>query len=333
MGLADTLGQGLLQVGVGALGLVRPRRLSILIFHRVLRQRDPLFPTEMDAQAFERLMRMVGRSFSVLTLGQAHAHLQADTLPARPLVITFDDGYADNAEVALPILQRHGLSATVFVSTGFLDGGRMWNDSIIETLRHTMADELALDFLGLGRCPTRDLKQRRATIDAVIGKVRYMDLAGRQAAIAQLQQAAGAPKLADDLMMTSDQVRLLHRSGIEIGGHTVNHPILTQLPDAEARHEIAEGKQQLESCIDHPVEVFAYPNGRPHRDYDLRHVDMVRALGFRAAVTTARGASGAGADSLQLPRFTPWRTRQPHWALAMLQNLASSHYEVARVDA
>ncbi len=100
-------------------------RLSILIFHRVTPEADPLFPNEMQARRFEVLCAMLARDYQVLTLARAVRLRQQARLPPRALVITFDDGYADNATHALPILQRHGLAATFFVSTGFLDGGRM----------------------------------------------------------------------------------------------------------------------------------------------------------------------------------------------------------------
>ena len=96
-------------------------RLSVLIFHRVFAQPDPLAPSEPDLPRFEHLLRWVSRWFQVLPLDEAVARLAAGTLPPRAAAITFDDGYADNAEVALPALQRAGLPATFFIATGFHD--------------------------------------------------------------------------------------------------------------------------------------------------------------------------------------------------------------------
>ena len=133
--LVDTLAKAAIRGSLEIFGRICSARLSTLIFHRVNADPDPLFPCEPDAQRFESLMRFVAATYRVMTLGEAIDHLARATLPPRSLVITFDDGYADNAEVALPILQRLGLRATFFISTGFLDGGRMWNDSVIECLR------------------------------------------------------------------------------------------------------------------------------------------------------------------------------------------------------
>jgi peptidoglycan/xylan/chitin deacetylase (PgdA/CDA1 family) len=100
-------------------------RLSILIFHRVLARPDPLSPDEPDVVEFEAQMRWVRSWFNVLPLGAAIDRLYAGTIPPRALAITFDDGYADNEELAAPILARLGLSATFFISTGYLGGGIM----------------------------------------------------------------------------------------------------------------------------------------------------------------------------------------------------------------
>ena len=112
-------------------------RLTVMIFHRVLKEPDPLLPSEPDEQQFEARMRAVRAWFNVLPLAEAIGRLQAGALPARPLAISFDDGYADNFEVALPVLRKLGLPATFFVATGFLDGGCMWNDTVIETVRRS----------------------------------------------------------------------------------------------------------------------------------------------------------------------------------------------------
>ena len=108
---------------------------------------------------------------------------------------------------------------------------------------------------------------------------------------------------------------------MEIGGHTANHPILASMENKVARAEIADGKEVLESIIHAPVRLFAYPNGKPGRDYLSEHVKMVRDLGFDAAVSTAHGAAKRGADLYQLPRFTPWDRGQIRFILRMAQNM------------
>lgn len=298
-------------------------RLSIVIYHRVLPQPDELLPDEMHAERFDEVCRWLRTWFNVLPLDEACRRLGEGSLPARSLAITFDDGYADNLEVAVPILRRHGLHATFFIATGFLDGGRMWNDTLIESVRRTRLEALDLADLGvegLGRLPVGTLEERRAAVPQLIRACRYLEPARRDQAVAGVARASGAA-LPGDLMMTSEQVRAMAASGMGLGGHTVNHPILARLAAPEARREIVDGKQRLESLVQAPVRLFAYPNGRPREDWGAEHADIVRDAGFEAAVTTAWGVSDRRTDRFQLPRFTPWDTRRLAFGVRMARNI------------
>ncbi|HEX9627613.1 MAG TPA: polysaccharide deacetylase family protein [Acidiferrobacterales bacterium] len=305
-------------------GLVSPGgrrgRLSILIYHRVLPEPDPMRPHEIDAATFHWQMAALRGHFTVLPLTEAVERLAAGGLPPRAAAITFDDGYADNVDIALPILQGLGLSATFFIATGFLNGGRMWNDSIIEALRIAPGARADLTALGLGEHDIGDMAKRHATAAALIGKLKYLPVLARGAAVERLTATLGV-RLPDDLMMTDAGVNRLHRAGMGIGGHTVNHPILAGTDPADVRREIAVGREYLEGLLGERVALFAYPNGRPHQDYRAEHVKLVKALGFRAAVSTAWGAARPGADCFQLPRFTPWDRSPARFIARLLLNV------------
>ncbi len=116
---------------------------------------------------------------------EAVQRLRNGTLSTRAACITFDDSYAGNAEVALPILQKYGISATFFIATGFINGGIMWNDRLIELIRRAKGDTLDLT-----------------------------------------------------------------RIGMEIGAHTVEHPILTRVENDKANSEMINSKEMLEDIID-----------------------------------------------------------------------------------
>jgi hypothetical protein len=126
--------------------------------------------------------------------------------------------------------------------------------------------------------------------------------------------------LPEDLMMCRKQVRMLVESGMEIGAHTINHPILTRIDDVTARAEIADSKMQLEEISRVPVLLFAYPNGKPGNDYEFRHVSMVKQAGFSAAVSTIQGVATAAGDLYQLPRFAPWDKTPPRFIFRLMQN-------------
>ena len=299
-------------------------RLSIAIFHRVLPQPDPLFPGEVWRERFDELCRWYAAWFHVLPLDEAAERLQAGTLPSRALCITFDDGYADNHDLAMPILQAHGLCATFFIATGFLDGGRMWNDTVIEVVRRCQGSALELGDIGvdgLGRIELETLDARRQSIDRILGAIKYLDPVLRQSLVDRIAERAGVT-LPDNLMMRSEQVRALRRGGMQVGAHTVNHPILARQDEAAARGEMARSKATLEDLLGEPVPLFAYPNGKPGRDYGARDVALAQRAGFRAAVSTGHGAARRGTDLLfQLPRFTPWDRSAWRFGLRMWRNL------------
>ena len=310
----------------------RKGRLSVLVLHRVLARPDPLYPEAFDALRFTQLCQWVSAMFSVLPLDAAMHHLRSGTLPERALAITFDDGYADNHLVAMPILQSMNLPATVFVATGFLNGGCMWNDIVIESFRRTRSSAADLrDLLPQAQSASFALStatQRRSAIEAVISAVKYLDLEVRLELVRQIADQLEVA-LPTDLMMTSAEVVDLRRAGLQVGAHTVSHPILAKQSLDEMRNEIEASKLFLESLLGERVGLFAYPNGKPGEDYDERTVALVRELGFDAAVTTARGAASSSTDPFQVPRFTPWDRTPWRFGMRMLGNLRALDGSVA----
>lgn len=298
----------------------RRGRLSIVIFHRVHARPDPLYPQEMHAAEFRVRMQWLREWFNVIPLFEAVTALARGKLPERALAVTFDDGYADNATIALPILHELGLHATFFVATAFIDGGCMWNDTIIEALRTTCSSELDLSALGAGRHALPDAAARRLAIERIIKAAKYRPPPERAALVDEVaRRCATLPP--SDLMMSSAQLRALATSGMGVGAHTMSHPILSRLDDESARTEIAEGRDALEGALGQRVTLFAYPNGKPDVDYRRAHVRMVRELGFASAVNTARGAARRDSDPWQLPRFSPWDRTALRYGLRLAHNL------------
>ncbi len=299
-----------------------------MIYHRVLPQPDPLFPGEPDAARFGAQLTLLKRWFNVLPLPEAVQRLREQRLPPRALAITFDDGYADNCTLALPVLQRHGLQAAFFVATDYLDGGRMWNDTIIEAVRGYRAPVLDLADQKLGAHPVGTATEKSRTIAAIIGQLKYLPQEER-AAKAAVVAARCEVALPEDLMLTGDQLRRLDEAGMTLGAHTASHPILARLPDEAARSDIATGKERLERAIGKPVRFFAYPNGRPGEDYGAAHVAMVRELGFEAAFSTAIGTADARSDLFQIPRFRPWGRTSTRYGLRLARTIARRSFATA----
>lgn len=296
--------------------------LSVLIFHRVLPAPDPIFPDEMHSRRFDEVCGWLKSWFNVLPLDVAVTQLKAGTLPPCAASITFDDGYADNHDVAMPILRRHGLSATFFIATGFLNGGRMWNDTVIESVRITRASTLDLDELGCFAVCSPD--EKAAAIGSIIGKIKYLPVPARLAMSQCIAKAARVDP-PNNLMMTTAQVKSMRQAGMQIGAHTLSHPILASLGPEPASIEIKGSRDFLEHFLGERVGLFAYPNGKPGDDYLPANVQAVRDLGFDAAVSTQWGASRTGDDPFQIKRFTPWDQTRFRFGMRLLRNLRHSN--------
>ena len=311
----------LIRTALSALSPAGPQaRLSILIFHRVLDAPDPLFPGEIDRRRFDEITGWLAHWFNVLPLGKAVQHLAEGTLPSRAAVITFDDGYADNWFNAVPILKHHGLSATFFIATGFLNGGRMWNDTIIESIRRSDAKVLDLSQFDCGTWSIDGVVEKQASVVRILTRVKHLPFSQRDEVVRFVAEACDAA-LPADLMMTDAQLLEMAASGMEIGAHTRSHPILTRLSDGLAAEEIEASRRYLTALLSRDIDLFAYPNGRQGDDFDGRHVRMVRELGFRAAVATNPGAANTKADLFRLPRFTPWDRSRLKFGARMALNL------------
>ena len=193
------------------------RWLSILIYHRVLQQPDPLLPGLIDVRGFDDQIATMARSFN-LPLQEAIERLAEGKLPPRAAAITFDDGYADNCETALPILKKYGVHATFFIAAGYLDGGYMWNDGIIEAVRRCSCNEIVLDELELPDLPITSEADRKRAIVRLVTRLKYLPAGFRDDWTRQLLARVGVEP-PTQLMMTSEQVLQLARAGMGIGGH------------------------------------------------------------------------------------------------------------------
>lgn len=287
------------------------RRVCIINYHRILEHQDPFLEPEPDIKTFSWQMEALASCFNVMSLHDAVVAIHENRVPPRAVCITFDDGYRSTHDLALPVLTRLGLPATVFVTTGFLDGGNMWNDRIIEAVRLLPDGIVDLHIFGLGVYTLHGLDDRKKIAAIINTECKYLLPEGRLQVIEFLEKLAGKITVSD-LMLTRAMIANLSNNGVEIGGHTVTHPILARLHDDAARYEIVENKRMLEDIIGKPVRLFAYPNGKLGMDFDQRHVHMVQAAGYFAAFTTAVGAATKKNERFQLPRGRPWDST-PFW--------------------
>jgi peptidoglycan/xylan/chitin deacetylase (PgdA/CDA1 family) len=296
-------------------------RLNILTYHRVLAERDPLLPeAQVDARTFDVHMAAMAEHFHVLSMPEAVERLFQGTLPARAACITFDDGYADNYTEALPILQRHGLTATFFVCTGFLHQGLMFNDIVTESVRRATGNHVDLRHLGLGVMSLANTAIRRHAAQAIIHQIKFYAPEDRDEICRQLHHQLGGGEPLPGLMMKPEHLTQLARSGMTVGGHTHTHPILTRLPLASVRADIQLNADTIAGLTGQSPTMFAYPNGTPDGDYNIHHADLLQQMGFKAAVSSAWGVAHEGCDRYQLPRYAPWGTNSQRFVIRLIKN-------------
>ncbi len=299
-------------------------RLLIFTYHRVLAAKDPLLPDEPDASLFAQQMDWIGACCRVLPLPEAARRLRDGTLPERAACITFDDGYANNFDVALPILQKRGLPATIFIAVDAVRRGIMWNDFAIEALRRAGPDA-DLSELGLPAGALANPETRAATMTRALEELKYQPMTQRWDRAQELYERITGSGTTPRLMMSVETVGKLSKAGIDVGAHTVSHPILTKLPGEQARTEISDSYRWIHEVTGQAPQSFAYPNGRRGRDYDDSHVAMVREAGFALAVTTDWGCARSNSKPYELPRIAPWdRTASRFW-LRLLKTYAESY--------
>lgn len=302
-------------------------RLTILTYHRVAPEGQVTFQPALTTEQFEQQLIWIKRYFTVLTLAQAGKLAAQGTLPANAAVITIDDGYSDCYEHIYPLLLKHSLTASFFITTAGLAEGQLWEESIAQAVIDAPLARTELVFRNQ-RYPLQTYQQRLYCSQQVIETLKYLPLAERQTELKQLWQLAGAPSAAQQFL-TQAQIREMALQGMEFGAHTVNHPILALEQDDVAFAEIVQSKQQLEEILQQQVVSFAYPNGQYGRDFSERHQAMVAAAGFHYAVSTNAGSnSDLKQQAHRLCRISPWPTSEGRFLYSLL-NGSGKHYDAS----
>lgn len=293
----------------------------ILIYHRVHPRPDPFMIDPIPPERFEAQMRHIARAYRPLPLSELLARSRSGSVPEGAVAVTFDDGYADNAEHALPILSRHGIPATIFLVTGCIGTGRIpWHDEVL--LSFASAKRSAIRIPGApphaAPLPLGTAEERHRAAFAALAALKPMPESDRLAGIRAIQEELGPGDsgAAASLMLDWNRVRAMRGSGITFGSHTETHPILSRVGPGRAREEVERSKRAIERELSEEVAFFAYPNGRPE-DFDEATVEALRATGYRAALTTTFGANEAGEDPFFWRRASAWSADPRRFALQL----------------
>jgi peptidoglycan/xylan/chitin deacetylase (PgdA/CDA1 family) len=149
---------------------------------------------------------------------------------------------------------------------------------------------------------------------------KYLSLCEREKVINELKEQTHFGTL-EEYFLSAEQIKQMHSSGMTIGAHTHNHPILMKENCDVALFEMKQSKELLEQIIEEPVEYFAYPNGKFGQDYNESHMVMAESLGFKAALSTDWGSlTDLANDRFRIKRFTPWDEKEAYFALRLALN-------------
>jgi peptidoglycan/xylan/chitin deacetylase (PgdA/CDA1 family) len=272
----------------------------ILLYHRIVDDDSKYLKkgaaVHHHIKDFRREIAYFKRNFQVLNMDEVVNQIKLGKGFKRPsIAITFDDGYWDNHTLAYPVLKKHGVPATIYLTTGLVgtpDG--IWTEQIGTAFLETGKDHF--DFPALFGDETISIKtreekeqanakvsetlklipddERRELIQRLFEKLEVTDKSGRY--------------FGERMMLNWDEVQEMRKDGITIGSHSHTHPILSQMPIREAKDEILNSKKVVEKNVDMRVKHFSFPNGR-EEDFSEELRDYCREIGFESVCSVVYG--------------------------------------------
>ena len=310
---------GAFDVALVARKYVRMPYLPIVTYHRLgvpgIDAKD-LDESVVDAtkDSFDVQVELMAKRFTLIGVEELRQHFfEKRPLPKNPALITFDDGYKACHDVALPILKRHGAKALFFISTGHMsDRKAFWWDRTNYLFKRSKKRRIEIDY------PThqvydltgdRSSKTRAVTEVLDVIKMTYgMDVEKYLQVLGEALEVPWGPeddaRITSDVLMTWDQVRTLHREGMDVESHTQTHRVLTTLPPADLEEELVGSKRILEEQLDAPVRALAYPVSLSMAE-NGGVLEAVKRAGYELGFSTSAGLGPLGpkTDPLDIQRI------------------------------
>lgn len=286
----------------------------ILAYHRIATVEHPdSYPLDLGlvsatAEEFDAQMRALREFANPVSLDQiADAVTHGRTLPERAVAVTFDDGFSDTFELAFPLLRRHDIPATVFVSTEHLEHSEpFWFEITAHLMLRVPPRAISFDECPEGLPAADDRDARRAAIAQLHRILKACPNPRRRALVDEWRRRfAGhfdAHALERSRPISRQQLLQMADAGIQFGSHTVTHPNLALAADDAIERELRDSRKYLTQLLDRPVRSLAYPFGTPDT-YDERAKSVARACGYELAVSFRQGVNWPGTlDALELRR-------------------------------
>ena len=303
-------------------------KVLILLYHRIAELHSDPWGLAVTPRRFAEHVEALQQHARVMRLRQLHQGLLKGDLPDRSVVITFDDGYADNLHNAKPVLERYDVPATVFVTTGYVgqEKHEFWWDELDRIFLQpgVLPEKLSLNLngstyqweMGEAACYSEEASKRHrrwrsweeeptsrhSLYNSLWKLLRPMNQSERQRVLHELGEWADiepAVRPSHRPLSVEEMVTLSQEAGgIEVGAHTITHSALRKLSPALQRDEILGSKVQLEEILNRPVTSFAYPYG----SLSEQAVSVVREAGFSCACSTRADIVESSTNRFRLPR-------------------------------
>lgn len=312
---------------------VSSSKIAILCYHRVGTGGIPLY-SSLPCQTFEAQMRHLRRHYRLVSMDEVCDQIHNSHSCEPAVAVTFDDGYLGTYTEAFPILRRYGIPATVFLTVGAIETGEVsWYDRVFLALQVVTGDKLDLFLDRPRRFNLISSPARMAAAVEIITYLRTCSEMRRAEFCTMLETTVALPRepLAGR-MMTWEQVREMHDSGIAFGNHTMTHPVVSRLTPEELDRELAESKAILEQRIGSTVAHFAFPFGK-RSDYGVV-LNKIPCFGYRSAVTTEWGVNTPMVSRYEMRRVSLGdESYLPMFSLNLSRLFMSSPSDEERVSA
>jgi peptidoglycan/xylan/chitin deacetylase (PgdA/CDA1 family) len=319
----------------GAVHLFRGRSrdsVLVLIYHDILPpgfpEQNPLFGMTVSTTEFEWQLRYLRKRYAPISFQQfADWFFNGAMLPPNPVLITFDDGHRNNLDFALPALKKLGFPAVCFAVAGSLgEKSLTWFEDAYYRLMFT--PYLSWKLTNGEVRPLTSPAERSAACGRFFTLCRSLSADEQHREIQSLQSQLGVESPNVQFpgrfeFLSADDLRSLQENGIEIGAHTMTHPILSTLAPYSAQIEIRASKAQLEKNLPMPVRAFAYPFGAPDLDFTERDRDYVRQSDFTLAFAGEGGSVKKTCDAFNLPRVGIGRMNRAQFATTITGTTAT----------
>ena len=281
-------------------------RVVILMYHRVFKTSSDPWGLCVSPRHFAEQLEHLRRHYSLLSLHKLVSSLRDARLPKRGVVLTFDDGYADNLWNVKPILEKYEVPATFFVTSGSVDSPSefWWDDlervmlkprKLPKSLQLRVKDQ-SYEWL------TTNLDERHRAYMAIHQILQALSVSDRDQLMTDLfAWAEVEPVGRRDYrpLTTAELIQLAQSELVDIGAHTITHPSLPLISQTDQYNEIAGSRQRLEGILRSRVNSFSYPYG----NFTPETIDIVKTAGFEVALTIETNVVEVGANQFQLGRL------------------------------